>query len=102
MPHLRLKVDLYGPNHPYFWLLIGLSQWEAWGAHVAHWQRIRLPVQKMQETRVGSLGGEDPLGKEMATHSGILVWKIPWTEEPGRLLFMGLPRVEHDLVTKPR
>ena len=39
----------------------------------------------MQETRVQSLGQEDPLEKEMATHSNILAWKIPWTEEPGRL-----------------
>ena len=39
----------------------------------------------LQETRVGSLGLEDPLEKEMATHSSILAWKIPWTEEPGRL-----------------
>ena len=39
----------------------------------------------MQETRVQSLGQEDPLEKEMATHSSILAWKIPWTEEPGKL-----------------
>ena len=38
-----------------------------------------------QETQVQSLGGEDPLEKEMATHSSIFVWKIPWTEKPGRL-----------------
>ena len=43
----------------------------------------------MWETQVGSLGWEDPLGKEMETHSGILAWKIPWTEEPGRLQSMG-------------
>ena len=48
----------------------------------------RLPA--MQETRVQSLGREDPLEKEMATHSSTLAWKIPWTEEPGRLQFMGL------------
>ena len=50
----------------------------------------------MQETRVQSLGWEDLLEKEMATHSSILAWKIPWTEEPGRLQSMGLQRVEHD------
>ena len=50
----------------------------------------------MQETRVQSLGLEDPLEKEMATHSSILAWRIPWTEEPGRLQSMGLPRVGHD------
>ena len=42
----------------------------------------------MQETQVRSLGQEDPLEKEMATHSSILTWEIPWTEEPGRLQFM--------------
>ena len=55
----------------------------------------------MQETRVWSLGWEDPLEKEIATHCSILAWEIPWREEPGRLQFMGLPRVGHDLVTKP-
>ena len=53
----------------------------------------------MRETRVQSLGWEDPLEKEMATHSSILAWKIPWMEEPGRLQFMGLQRVRHDWVT---
>ena len=47
----------------------------------------------MQETWVPSLGWEDPLEKEMATHSRILAWKIPWTEELGRIQSMGLPRV---------
>ena len=50
----------------------------------------------MQETQVRSLGGEDPLEKEMATHSSTLAWKIPWKEEPGRLQSMGLQRVGHD------
>ena len=54
----------------------------------------RLPT--MQETRVQSLGWEDLLEKEMATHSSTLAWKIPWTEEPGRLQSMGLVRVGHD------
>ena len=54
----------------------------------------------MQQTRVGSLGREDPLEKEMATHSNILTWEIPWTEEPGGLQSMGLQRVRHDLATK--
>ena len=48
------------------------------------------------ETLVRSLGREDPLEKEMATHSSILAWKIPWTEEPGRLQSMGSQRVGHD------
>ena len=50
----------------------------------------------MQETQVQSLGWEDPLEKEMAAHSSILAWKIPWTAEPGRLLSMGSQRVGHD------
>ena len=50
----------------------------------------------MLETQVRSLGQEEPLRKEMATHSSTLVWKIPWTEEPGRLQSMGLQRVGHD------
>ena len=49
----------------------------------------------IQETRVQSLGWEDPLTEGMATHSSTLVWKIPWTEEPGRLQSMGLQRVGH-------
>ena len=50
----------------------------------------------MQETWVLSLGREDPLEKEMATHSSILAWEIPWTEEPGGLQSMGSQRVRHD------
>ena len=50
----------------------------------------------MQETRVQSLGQEDPLEKGMATHSSTLAWIIPWTEEPVKLWSMGLQRVGHD------
>ena len=50
----------------------------------------------VQETQVRSLGQEDSLEKEMATHSSTLAWKIPWMEELGRLQFMGLLRVGHD------
>ena len=53
----------------------------------------------IQETRVQSLDQEDPLEKEMANHSSILAWKIPWMEDPGRLQSMGLQRVRHDWVT---
>ena len=49
-----------------------------------------------QETRVQSLGVKDPLEKEMATHSSIFAWKIPWTEEPSRLQSMVSQRVRHD------
>ena len=54
----------------------------------------------MQQMRVESLGGEDRLEKEMATHSSILAWEIPWTEEPSWLQSMGSQRVGHDLATK--
>ena len=54
----------------------------------------RLPT--MWQTQVQSLGWEDPLEKEMATHSSALAWKIPWTKEPGRLQSMGSQRVRHD------
>ena len=57
----------------------------------------RLPA--VWETRVRSLGWEDPLEKEMATHSSTLAWKIPWTEEPGGLQSMGSQRVRHDWAT---
>ena len=50
----------------------------------------------VQETQVQSLGWEDPLEKEMATHSTIFVWKIPWKEEPGKLQSMGSQRVRHN------
>ena len=54
----------------------------------------RLPT--MRETWVKSLGQEDPLEKETTTHSSILAWRIPWTEEPGELQSTGLQRVRHD------
>ena len=53
----------------------------------------------MWETQVQSLGREDPLEKEMATHSSILAWRIPWAEEPGRLQSTGSQRVRHDWAT---
>ena len=60
---------------------------------MAQWYRICLP---MQETQVQSLGWEDPLEEEMATHSSILAWRISWIEEPDGLQSMGLQRVGHD------
>ena len=53
-------------------------------------------IKEMQETWVQSLGGEDPLEEEMTTHSSILAWRIPWTEEPGKIQFIGSQRVGHD------
>ena len=58
-------------------------------------QMVKTPP-AMQETRVRSLGQEDPLEKGRATHSSILAWRIPWTEEPGRLQSMASQRVGHD------
>ena len=62
-------------------------------SQVAQGLRIRLPMQQMP---VRSLGEEDPLEKEMATHSIIVAWRIPWTEMPGGLQSMGSHRVRHD------
>ena len=54
----------------------------------------------MQETQIQSLGWEDPLEKEMAIHTSILAWRIPWTEEPGGLQLLELQKVGYDLVTE--
>ena len=64
------------------------------GASIVALMVKNLPV--MQETQVRSLGQEDPLEKQMPTHSSILAWKISWTEDPGWLQFMRLQRVRHD------
>ena len=78
-------------------LSTSLDKFEVFGFHLRASlvaKRLkRLPA--MQETQVRSLGQEDPLEKEMATHSSILAWKIPWTEEPGGLQSMGSQRVGH-------
>ena len=115
-------------GNTYLWQLIpiefnathSLSHfWAAWaGLRVAgcafiwfgpqHWPKLvaSLVAQTvknllaMQETQVWSLGWEDPMEKEMATHSSILSWRIPWTEEPGGLQSMGSQRVGHDWATK--
>ena len=56
-----------------------------WAFQVTKWERIHLLMQETQETWVRSLGQEDPLKQEVETHSSILAWEIPWTEEPGGL-----------------
>ena len=66
---------------------------ELWTSLVA--QTVK-SLSTMLETRVRSLGQEDPLEKEMAIYSSTIAWKIPWTEEPGRLQSMGLQRIGHD------
>ena len=68
----------------------------SWGSLVVQMVK-NLPA--MQETRIRSLGQEDPLEKEKATQSSILAWRIPWTEEPGRLQSMGSQRIRHDRAT---
>ena len=66
------------------WVLRAFAHWhvKSWASQVIQWYRIRLP---MQETQVWSLGREDPLEKEMETHSSILAQKVLWTEKPGGL-----------------
>ena len=63
---------------------------------VALVERTRLPVQETRKMQVWSLRWEDPLDREMATHSSLLAWKIPWTKDPDRLQSMGSQRVGHD------
>ena len=72
---------------------LGYSLPYSWASRMA--QMVKNPP-AIQETWVRSLGWEDPLEKGMTTHSGILAWRIPWTEEPGGLQFIGLQRGEHD------
>ena len=62
-------------------------------------QAVKNPL-AVQETQVSSLGQEDLLEEEMAIHSSILAWRIPWTEKPGGLQSIGSQRVRHDLATK--
>ena len=83
------------------WLRESLQGWEELFSDVVV-ERTSLVAQTvkrlstMWETRVRSLGREDPLGKEMAIHSSTIAWKIPWPEEPGGLQSMGSQRVGHD------
>ena len=62
-----------------------MAEWLSLSLQVVQWWRIHLPVQEAQETWIRSLGQENPLKEGMATHSNILTWRIPWTEESGRL-----------------
>ena len=63
-------------------------------------QEVKKNLPGMWEIQVQSLGWKDPLEKEMTTHSSVLAWEIPWTEQPGGLQSMGSQRVGHDLATK--
>ena len=71
-----------------------MKNWAVYGASLVVQAVKNLPA--VQEIRVGSLSQEDPLEKGMATHSGILAWRIAWTEEAGRLQSIGSQRVGHD------
>ena len=75
------------------WSHLRVTEGDFWASLVA--QRLK-SLPGMRETWVRSLGREDPLEKEMATHSSTLAWRIPWREEPGRLQSMGSQRVGHD------
>ena len=66
------------------------------GQHISMVAQTVKRLSTMQETQVQSLGWEDPLEKEMAVHFRTIAWKIPWTEEPGRLQSMRSQRVGHD------
>ena len=81
---------------PVCWYSLKVQAYE-WASLVV--QMVENPP-AMQETQVGPLGWEDPLEEEMATHSSILAWRIPGSEEPGGLQPKGVQRVRHDWVTK--
>ena len=83
--YCRIWISSYG--------LIAQPLYESWTSLVA--QTVK-HLSMMRETWVQSLGWEDPLEKEMAIHFSTIAWKIPWTEEPGRLQSMGSQRVGHD------
>ena len=90
--HFKALLDL--------WLLRALQHlFYGFPANSVHLQCRRL-AGDLQETRVWSVGQEDPLVQEIATHSNILAWEIPWTQEPRRLQSMGSHRVRQDWVTK--
>ena len=77
-------------NFNYYYMLI------IWVSQAAQWVKKLLAMQEMQETRVQSLGQEDPVVEGMATHTSILAWRIPQIEEPGGLQSTGWKRVGHD------
>ena len=81
-----------------FFSFLSVSSLLIWRASLVAQMVKNLPA--VQETQVQSMGGEDPLEKGMVTHSSILSWRIPWTEELGGLQSMGLQRVRHNWETK--
>ena len=79
---------------------ISVSSLTGWASLMASVVKNPPAVQERQETRIRSLGWENPLEEEMPTHSSVLAWEIPQTEELGGLQFWGCKRVGYDLVTK--
>ena len=101
--HLVLSVGRKGKRSIYWALVWQIHDYQNYDACYGGKTSLvaqtvnHLPI--MQETWVRSLGREDPLEKEMATHSSTLAWKIPWTEEPGELQSMGSQWIKHDWAT---
>ena len=89
-------IELRSPWQPTPVFLPGESPWTEEPGGVSLVAQMVKNLCAMQETQVQSLGQEDPLVKEMATHSSILAWRIPWTEESDRLQSMGSKRAGHD------
>ena len=87
---ISVKIGFRGTK----WLKVSGSFWSP-----SLWFKWGFPGGSMQDTQVQSLGWEDPPEKGIATHSSILVWRTPWTEEPGGLPSRGSQRVRHDQVT---
>ena len=92
MQHLKVNSHRNFPGGPIAKILCSQCK----GAQVSLGAQMVKRLPTMRETQVRSLGWEDPLEKGMATHSSTLAWRIPWTEEPGRLQSMGWQRVGHD------
>ena len=90
-------VGLDSSSHTYLWFHLSMPKYAHQG--LPWWLRWQSILLTMWETWVQSLGQEDPLEKEMATHSSTLACKIPWTEEHGGLQSMGSQRVGHDWAT---
>ena len=98
LPHLlQIFVQISPSQWSPFWPLHSVCICTIQGASLVAWTVKNLPT--MRETRIWFLGWGHPLEKGRATHSSILAWRIPWTEEHGGLQSMGLQRVGHDWVT---
>ena len=91
--HQQQTISLFFMSVTLFLLICGIYKKKEWASLVTHMVK-NLPA--IQETWFQSLGQEFALEKEMATHSSILAWEIPWTQEPGRLPPMGSQRFRHD------